>query len=159
MEDSASGQSLLQELRTVLPIKGVKPDADKFTRAASITPAMENGQFWLLEGAPWSNDYLAELTAFPGGAHDDFVDATVQALTYLRQSREPGILTFYRDLAEAKRTGRRKLPGLGGIRAYEQARFRREAGFCHICGESLFMKKSETDGPGQLCMDCVRKHR
>jgi predicted phage terminase large subunit-like protein len=54
VEDTASGQSLLQELRTIsiLPIKGVKPDADKFTRAASITPAMENGQFWLLEGRP-----------------------------------------------------------------------------------------------------------
>jgi phage terminase large subunit-like protein len=65
---------------------------------------MENGQFWLLEGAPWSIDYLAELIAFPGGAHDDFVDATVQALTYLRQSQEPAILTYYRNKGRADRT-------------------------------------------------------
>jgi predicted phage terminase large subunit-like protein len=55
----------------------VKPDGDKYARAASITPAMDGGQFWLLEGASWSEDYLAEMTAFPGAAHDDFVDATV----------------------------------------------------------------------------------
>jgi phage terminase large subunit-like protein len=38
---------------------------------------MEGGHFWVLEGAPWSGDYLAEMTGFPGVAHDDFVDATV----------------------------------------------------------------------------------
>jgi predicted phage terminase large subunit-like protein len=67
VEDTASGQSLLQELRsnTAMPIKGVKPDADKYRRASSVTPAIEGGQFWLLEGAAWSRAYQAELTAFP----------------------------------------------------------------------------------------------
>jgi predicted phage terminase large subunit-like protein len=91
----------LQELRsnTAMPIKGVKPDADKYRRASSVTPAIEGGQFWLLEGAAWSRAYRAELTAFPGGAHDDFIDATVQALTYLRVNPEPSIITYYKDLA------------------------------------------------------------
>jgi len=39
-----------------------------------------------LEGAAWSSDYIAEMTAFPGSAHDDFVDATVQALSHLRDT-------------------------------------------------------------------------
>jgi hypothetical protein len=65
--------------------------------ASSVTPAIEGGQFWLLEGAAWSRAYRAELTAFPGGAHDDFVDATVQPLTYLRANPEPSIITYYRS--------------------------------------------------------------
>jgi predicted phage terminase large subunit-like protein len=70
VEDTASGQSLLQELRsnTAMPIKGVKPDSDKYSRASSVTPMIEGGQFRLLEGAAWSSSYIAELTAFPGGA-------------------------------------------------------------------------------------------
>jgi predicted phage terminase large subunit-like protein len=102
VEDSASGQSLLQELRsnTTLPIVGVKPESDKFTRATSVTPALEAGCFRLLDGAPWASFYLAEMTAFPGGAHDDLVDATVQALTYLRASQDPAMLILYRELAQ-----------------------------------------------------------
>ena len=101
-----SGQSLLQELRTtLLPITGVKPDGDKLARAASITPSMEGGQFWVLEGASWSSDYLAEMIAFPGAAHDDFVDATVQALTFLRQPPEPGMIGYYRNRVIANSTG------------------------------------------------------
>jgi len=61
IEDAASGQSLVQELlTTLLPISGVKPDGDKFARAASVTPAMEGGHFWLLQGAHWAADYLSE---------------------------------------------------------------------------------------------------
>ena len=33
------------------------------------------------------------LTAFPAGAHDDWVDAVAQALNYLRESSEPGMIT------------------------------------------------------------------
>jgi hypothetical protein len=40
---------------------------------------------------------------------------------------------------------------------YELERLRIEAGFCRICGASLFKKSSVTDGLGQLCMDCSRK--
>jgi hypothetical protein len=87
----------------VLPIKGVTPDADKMARANSITTTIESGHFWLLEGAPWFKDYLEAMTGFPGAAHDDFVDATVQALTYLREPPEPAILTYYRKLASAEK--------------------------------------------------------
>ena len=160
IEDAASGQSLLQELRTtLLPISGVKPDGDKFARAASITPAMEGGHFWLLEGAPWSDDYLVEMTAFPGGAHDDFVDATVQALTFLRQPPEPGIIEYYRNLAIAASTG---TPDAFAehhelMDIYEKTRFQLEAGYCRICHTSLFQKSSVNYGPGQLCIPCSKR--
>jgi predicted phage terminase large subunit-like protein len=158
VEDAASGQSLLQELsaNTNLPIKGVKPDGDKYTRAASVTPAIEGGGFFLPEGAPWSNAYLAEMTAFPGAAHDDWVDATVQALTYLRASPKPNILKLYRDLAERQRTGRLEAQGCGStIPAAELERYRQEAGFCYGCGMNL-LKKSAIfkDARGQLCKEC-----
>jgi predicted phage terminase large subunit-like protein len=125
VEDTASGQSLLQELRsnTVLPIRGVKPDSDKSSRAASVTPAMEAGGFRLLEGASWANDYLAEMTAFPGGAHDDFVDATVQALAYLRASQDPALLVYYRNLLEQ-----------AGMRVPNAADGPLPVNPCHRCG-------------------------
>jgi predicted phage terminase large subunit-like protein len=160
IEDAASGQSLLQELRTtLLPISGVKPDGDKYARAASITPAMDGGHFWLLEGASWSEDYLAEMTAFPGAAHDDFVDATVQALTFLRQPPEPGIIGFYRNQVIAASTGTNDALALGQelIDIYENTRFQIEAGYCRVCHTSLFQKASVDDGLGKLCIPCSKR--
>jgi predicted phage terminase large subunit-like protein len=160
IEDAASGQSLLQELRTVLPITGVKPDADKFARAASITPAMENGQFWLLEGAPWADEYLAEMTAFPGGAHDDFVDATVQALNYLRERPESGIFEFYRKRATNPGVPVEDLFGDDDLEGeYWRTRMRIEAGSCQTCGESLFEKSSFSEGPRVRCKRCFDEER
>lgn len=87
VEDRASGQSLIQELRhaTCLPIFAVKVDADKMSRAQSVTPLVEAGKVFLLESAPWLNDYIDEMAAFPKGTHDDCVDSTTQALNHLRQ--------------------------------------------------------------------------
>jgi predicted phage terminase large subunit-like protein len=153
IEDTASGQSLLQELqRTMLPIKGLTPDPDKTARANAITPTIENGQFWLLEGAPWLQDYIEEMSGFPGVKHDDLVDATVQALTYLREP-EPSILKYYRDRAAAEKAREQNREFLG-ISAAELAHHRLQAGNCHRCAVSLFMKSSVTDGPGYLCKDC-----
>jgi predicted phage terminase large subunit-like protein len=85
VEDAASGQSLIQELRmTALPILAIKADSDKLSRAAAVTPLLEAGKVFLPESAPWLADYLDELAAFPTGAHDDAVDSTTQALNHLR---------------------------------------------------------------------------
>jgi predicted phage terminase large subunit-like protein len=160
VEDTASGQSLLQQLRSnsYLPVKGVKPGGDKYARAATVTSEFERGGFFIREGASWSAEYVAELTAFPGGAHDDFVDATVQALAYLRENLEPGILVYYRERAEGMRRAEREAsirqPGLS---AFELARFEQEAGYCHKCKRNLFKLSHMTDGPGYLCKDCWNK--
>jgi len=75
VEDAASGQSLLQELRasTSLPIKAIKPDRDKVSRAQACTGMLEAGRVFLPEGTPWLNDYLDELSSFPSAPHDDMV--------------------------------------------------------------------------------------
>lgn len=86
IEDRASGQSLIQELKhsTALPIIPIRADKDKLARAEAITPLIEAGKVFLPESAPGLNDYVDELAAFPNGVHDDFVDSTTQALNYLR---------------------------------------------------------------------------
>jgi predicted phage terminase large subunit-like protein len=86
VEDKASGQSLMQELKlsTTLPLIPVKVDSDKQTRAQAVTPLMEAGKVFLPESAPWVSDYVEEMACFPNGVHDDVVDATTQALNHLR---------------------------------------------------------------------------
>ena len=87
IEDKASGQSLLQELRndTSLPVIAIEPDGDKVTRALRITPLMESRRVFVPERASWLLDYELELTLFPTkGVHDDQVDSTTQALDWMR---------------------------------------------------------------------------
>ena len=85
VEDSASGQSLIQELQTTnQPIIRVKPDSDKISRAQAVTPLIESGRVFLPESAGWLEDFEDELAAFPSAAHDDAVDSLTQALNYLR---------------------------------------------------------------------------
>jgi predicted phage terminase large subunit-like protein len=101
IEDAASGQSLIQELRagTTLPLKPIKVDSDKRSRVAAVCPMLEARLLILPEVAGWRDDFIAELTSFPAGAFDDWVDALAQALNYLRDSNEPGIITYTRRLA------------------------------------------------------------
>jgi predicted phage terminase large subunit-like protein len=95
VEDSASGQSLIQELRTTnLPILPVKADSDKISRAQAVTPLIESGRVFLPQAAGWLPDFLDELAAFPNAAHDDQVDSVTQALNYLRLNSHGGGILF-----------------------------------------------------------------
>lgn len=86
IEDKASGQSLLQDLRreTTLPLLACSANADKLTRLVRVTPMMEAGQVLLPEHASWLAAFEEELFAFPDGAHDDQVDAMSQYLNWVR---------------------------------------------------------------------------
>jgi predicted phage terminase large subunit-like protein len=86
VEDKASGQSLIQELKrdTRLPVLPIKVDADKVARANAVAPLIEAGKVFLPESAPWIYDFIEELSAFPAGEHDDQVDSTTQALNWMR---------------------------------------------------------------------------
>ncbi|MEO8190670.1 MAG: phage terminase large subunit [Acidobacteriota bacterium] len=92
VEDKASGQSLIQQLKhgSTLAILPVKVDTDKRTRAAAVTPLIEAGKVFLPESAPWRDVFLNELSSFPSAAHDDITDSTVQGLNYLRQNSYDG---------------------------------------------------------------------
>jgi predicted phage terminase large subunit-like protein len=88
IEDKASGQSLIQELRrdSQVPVIAVKVDSDKVSRCYAVTPLIEAGRVFLPSQHPNLQDFLLECTSFPLGAHDDQVDAMSQALAYLKGS-------------------------------------------------------------------------
>lgn len=87
IEDKASGQSLLQDMRREqpqLPVIAMQPKADKVTRFAQVTPMIEAGRVALPREASWLAEFEAELVSFPNGAHDDQVDALSQYLNWVR---------------------------------------------------------------------------
>lgn len=86
IEDKASGQSLIQDLKfdTKLPIIGIPANVDKVVRANAVSSIVESGRVYLPEKAEWLPDFLIEAGNFPNGAHDDQVDSVTQALEYLR---------------------------------------------------------------------------
>lgn len=86
IEDAASGQSALQELRreTNLPLIPIKPIGSKEGRAAGVSPLAEAGKVFVPQDAEWLADWIEEHVAFPLGAHDDMVDTTSMALERLR---------------------------------------------------------------------------
>ena len=63
-------------------------DRDKVERAYAVTPMIEHGGAFLPRRASWLSDFLAEHSQFPACPFDDQVDATTQALNYLREHRE-----------------------------------------------------------------------
>jgi predicted phage terminase large subunit-like protein len=101
IEDAASGQSLIQELResTSLPIKAIKVDRDKESRAQSCTGMLEAGRVFLPADAPWLGDFLDELAGFPQMPHDDQVDAATMALNFLRgDTAELGVVAWLKNI-------------------------------------------------------------
>lgn len=87
IEDKASGQSIIQELRQESPqyspiainIKG-----DKMQRLSSASSFIEAGNLVLPTDAEWLVDYRNELLRFPNGKHDDQVDATSQFINWYK---------------------------------------------------------------------------
>jgi hypothetical protein len=65
-------------------------DCDKIMRLHAQRATIENGFVFLPDEVPWLADYLAEMTAFPGGRHDDQVDSTAQILAWMKRLRTGG---------------------------------------------------------------------
>jgi predicted phage terminase large subunit-like protein len=91
IEDKASGTQLIQDLEAE-GILGVKPytpppASDKTLRLYAQTAEFEGGYVLLPHSAPWLDDYVRELTSFPGSKYDDQVDSTTQALDRLKINR------------------------------------------------------------------------
>lgn len=90
IEDKASGTQLIQEFRGQLingrnyPIIPIQPEGDKIMRMSLESPAIEAGQVYLPNSAPWLPDYEAELTQFPKAPTKDQVDSTSQFLMRVR---------------------------------------------------------------------------
>lgn len=95
LEDKASGQSLLQDMRreTSLPLIAVRPMQDKVTRFAVASAAIEAGRLFLPVDAAWLAEFETELLGFPHAPHDDQVDALSQYFGWERQHNKhmPGL--------------------------------------------------------------------
>lgn len=89
IEDKASGQSLIQTLKSSIkiPIIPIKPKFDKITRFAANTPLFEAGKIFIEHSANWKIALEQELLAFPKSTNDDQVDSLSQALNYLQQRK------------------------------------------------------------------------
>lgn len=87
IEDKASGQSLLQDMRreTALPVIARMPRQDKLSRIAACSAMIEAGKLALPHQAPWLAAFEEELLAFPACTHDDQVDALSQYLLWVRE--------------------------------------------------------------------------
>jgi predicted phage terminase large subunit-like protein len=88
VEESVPSMDFIDTLkkRTRLPLVLSKPGGkDKVARLQAVLPFIETGKVFIPAKAAWVNDYLDELAAFPGGAHDDWVDSTSQALAFLKK--------------------------------------------------------------------------
>jgi predicted phage terminase large subunit-like protein len=84
IEDKANGPAVASVLRETLSgIIMVQPEGGKLARANAVAPLFEAGNVLLPEKASWIEGYIEELLTFPVGQHDDQVDASTQALTFL----------------------------------------------------------------------------
>lgn len=81
VEDKVSGTGLIQTLRREgIPVLPIQRNRDKVSRAHDGAPFMESGNVLLPETAPWLSDFMAEMTAFPFGVHDDQIDPMLDAI-------------------------------------------------------------------------------
>jgi predicted phage terminase large subunit-like protein len=88
IEDRASGTQLIQELRKqgLRVLKPYAPEGDKIIRMNAQTATIENGFVHLPREAPWSADYIREITTFPFASNDDQAGSTSQALAWFKSS-------------------------------------------------------------------------
>lgn len=87
IEDALHGKAFVQDLRTEkklsgVPLRSARVDSDKVTRALSWASLAEAGMVILVHGG-WIDDFLDEVDKFPGGKHDDQIDAVSLAIKML----------------------------------------------------------------------------
>lgn len=83
IEDKANGPAIIQTLQKELFCIPVTPKGGKQARVHAVSPAIEAGHVFLPDKAPWAEEFLNQWTAFPAGKHDDMVDSSSQALSWL----------------------------------------------------------------------------
>lgn len=88
IEDKASGQSLIQELRTHAGISVIpyRNQDDKTQRAHSVAPIIQGGRVFLPENAPWLDTFLSEAEQFPDGSFDDIIDTLMIGIDVLSKT-------------------------------------------------------------------------
>lgn len=91
IEKVTYGLTLVQTASRVgrVPIRELKADKDKVSRAYGAAALAEAGKLYLPKSAPWLESYVHELLGFPNGTHDDQVDVTSYAAVVVSQRLTP----------------------------------------------------------------------
>jgi predicted phage terminase large subunit-like protein len=100
IEDKANGSAALSMLqKSISGLIAVNPEGGKLSRAHAVSAIVESGHVFVPHPrlAPWVDGYLAELTIFPSGRHDDQVDQTTQALNRLSVGPCYGLTTYLEE--------------------------------------------------------------
>ena len=86
IEDSPISKGLIQSLReNRINVVQISPTTDKRARLIAQSDLFAGGSISFQAGGTWLPELKAELLAFPGGKHDDQVDALTQGLAYGRK--------------------------------------------------------------------------
>ena len=86
IEKKASGHSLLQELRTKVPVKPMPADRSKLARAHAASVVLEDGCVWYMPRR-WADEVIercARASFKKGDPGNDMPDTCVHAWNYLR---------------------------------------------------------------------------
>jgi len=99
VEDGQIWKSIEPMLRKRMNERGVypsievmKPLTDKLARARPLQGRMQQGRVLLPEVAPWLAEVTSEMLQFPGGAHDDMVDALAWAVRLCMTNAPPRVV-------------------------------------------------------------------
>jgi predicted phage terminase large subunit-like protein len=107
VEDKANGSAVIDDLKhDVAGLEPVDPEGGKEARANAVSWLFKAGNVILphprMPGYEWVLDYVEEMARFPKAPHDDQVDCTSQALTYLAL-KSPRWIELMRQAGEAER--------------------------------------------------------
>jgi predicted phage terminase large subunit-like protein len=99
IEKSSMSLGVIQEAqRAGVPTRELIADKDKISRATLATTQLAPGRFLFPRSAPWLDDVLAEMLAFPNGQHDDVVDC----IGYAARVAQTGLgQSFFMSLIES----------------------------------------------------------
>lgn len=126
VEKATYGLTLLQILSREgkIPMRELKPDKDKVSRAYAAGAMMRAGKIYIPKGAKFNSEWLSEMEAFDTGKHDDQVDCLAYAARIVsdrshapRPPRNPDPTTTEEKIWAQLRQKRRKTyhPFLGRV--------------------------------------------
>jgi predicted phage terminase large subunit-like protein len=96
IEEQANGSPLIDQCKRngLTGIIGRRAVVDKKTRMNGETAKLEAGSLVLPKTAPWLDEFTMEFLAFPGGKHDDQIDALSQFLLWRTTAETQTPFTF-----------------------------------------------------------------
>ncbi len=143
IEDKASGQALLQEIRynnvnqhkvqppynVKMNVRAIEPEGDKIMRASVSSDVIEAGYVYVPESAPWIAPFEEEVLTFPLGSTNDIIDSMSQYLRWVGQK----IVAAFSDRAaeEERKQETVKQPCSCGHSFVEHQQV--EGGPCDVC--------------------------